>query len=282
MSDRKSCPLRPSRAAILAVAFAQLTGVAARADTPGAAPPAAAEDLINPDRPGIADGSTTIGPDHFQAEVGLQYEYHRDEQGHVQLIFLPTLLRFGLSNAWELRIEGNGYSWQRSNLDGQASETDGFAPASAGVKYHFIDDGGFSRPSVGVILRIFPQAGGSVLHTHRTTGDLRLVADWNVAPEWSLNPNIGIARIEDQNQRAATPVLFAMTLNYNPTPAATYFVDTGMQSAEQHHGRASIIVDGGVAYILGRDTQLDASVGWGVMGETAAQPFLSIGISERF
>lgn len=250
-----------------------------------AEPPAAGsaqEDLINPDRPGIADGSMVVGTGRFQAEAGLQYEYHSTAQGHLQLVFLPTLLRFGLSDAWELRIEGNSYTWQQTNEDGQQSRTDGFSPASIGAKYHFIDDGGFDRPSVGAILRIFPPAGSGAFHTHRFTGDFRLTADWNFSSEWSLNPNIGIARIEDINQHTATPGLFAMTLNYNPSPILNFFADTGMQSAETHHGRASVIVDAGTAYIVGRDIQLDASVGWGAAGVTTPRPFVAVGVSKRF
>ncbi len=274
--------MRRTGLAALTAALLVTTRVPARADPPGPGAAPAAEDLINPDRPGIADGSTTIGPDHVQAEIGFQYEYHRDGQGHLQLFFVPTLLRFGLSKAWEIRVEGNGYTWQRTSADGQATATDGFSPASVGVKYHFLDDGGLARPSVGAILRVFPPSGTGAFHNRRTTGDLRLVADWNFASEWSLNPNIGVARYEDVNQRPVTPGLFAMTLNYNPSPALNLFADTGMQSAETHRGRASVIVDAGTAYILGRDVQLDASVGWGAAGTTPPRPFVAVGISRRF
>ena len=268
-----------------------LTGVAACwlalagpacADPPGVPQTTASEDLINPDRPGIADGSTTIGPDHVQVELGYQYEYHRDAQGHFQLLFMPTLLRFGLSNKWEIRVEGNSYTWQRASQGGRVAVTDGFQPASIGVKYHFIDDGGFDRPSVGAILRVFPAWGTGAFHTRIVTGDLRLVADWSFSDKWSLNPNVGVARYEDANGRAVTPALFAVTLNYNPSPVLNFFVDTGMQSAEAHRGRASIVVDAGTAVIIGHDLQLDASVGWGAAGLTTPQPFVAIGVSERF
>ncbi len=254
----------------------------ARADPPGVPQTTATADYINPDRPGIADGSTTIGPDHVQAELGFQYEYHRDPQGHFQLFFMPTLLRFGLSDTWEIRVEGNSYTWQRARQGGQVAVTDGFQPASIGVKYHFMDDGGFSRPSVGAILRVFPAWGTGAFHTRITTGDMRLVADWNFASTWSLNPNIGVARYEDAGGHAVTPALFAMTLNYNPSPVLNFFVDTGMQSAEAHRGRASIVVDAGTAVIIGHDVQLDASVGWGAAGLTTPQPFVAVGVSKRF
>lgn len=36
------------------------------------------EDYINPDRPGIADGSTTVGRGHFQIETAFQREFREN------------------------------------------------------------------------------------------------------------------------------------------------------------------------------------------------------------
>ena len=273
--------------ACLAALIGLVSGTApCLADPPGTpgdgASAPASPDLINPDRPGIADGSNVIGAGRFQAEIGLQYEYHPIGEATTQLVFLPTLLRLGLTDNWELRIEGNDFTWSQTETGGQTSRTDGISPVSIGTKIHFIDSAGVDRPSVGAILRVFPPSGGSDFHTHRTTGDFRLTADWDFAPELSLNPNIGLARYEDASGRAVTPALFATTLNYNPSDVLNFFVDTGIQSAEAHHGRASVIVDGGTAYIVGRDVQLDASIGWGAVGRTAPRPFVAVGVSKRF
>ena len=73
-----------------------------------------------------------------------------------------------------------------------------------------------------------------------------------------------------------------MTLNYNPSKVLNLFADTGIQSRESRRGKASATVDVGVAYIIGRDVQIDASLGWGAAGTTPPRPFLSVGISERF
>lgn len=242
-----------------------------------------ADDLINPDRPGIADGSTVIGAGRFQIETGIQYENHRDDTGNSHLLFLPTLLRLGLSSNWELRVEGNTYTWTRSYDPAHGSiETDGFSQLSAGVKYHFLESAGVARPSLGAILRVFPPSGSSIFRTNRTTGDFRLAAEWDFAPEWSLNPNLGMGVYEDAAGREFTPVLFASTMNYNPSKVLNLFADTGIQSPEARRGKTSVIADVGVAYIVGRNVQIDASVGWGAAGATPPRPFLSVGFSKRF
>src|SRR5215813_13322745 len=67
-------------------------------------------DLINADRPGIADGSTVIGARTFQIESGIQQEFRRSGDSREHTFFVPTLLRFGVDSHWEVRIEGNTFT----------------------------------------------------------------------------------------------------------------------------------------------------------------------------
>src|ERR1041385_7210470 len=62
-------------------------------------------DLINVDRPGIADGSTVIGPKRFQFETGIQKGFGRAGTVDSRALTVPTLLRFGINSQWEARIE---------------------------------------------------------------------------------------------------------------------------------------------------------------------------------
>src|ERR1044072_6515329 len=57
-------------------------------------------DLINADRPGIADGSNAIGAGMFQIESGIQQEFRRSGDSREHTLFVPTLLRFGVSSLW--------------------------------------------------------------------------------------------------------------------------------------------------------------------------------------
>jgi Putative MetA-pathway of phenol degradation len=232
-------------------------------------------DLINPDRPGIADGSFVIGH-HFQIETGYQEELH--DGGHTRLIFMPTLFRVGINSAWEIRFEGNGPTYS----DSFGMRETGYQAESVGFKYHFMDAKGTKQPSLGIIGRVFPASGSAGFQTTQTTGDVRLAADWNLNDQWELNPNIGVAQYEDGNNTMYSAGLFAMTLNYNPTPIVNFFVDTGMQGPEASHGKNSVILDAGVAYIVGKNVQLDFSVGNGVSGSTSPRPFVGAGVSIRF
>jgi len=157
----------------------------------------------------------------------------------------------------------------------------GMGPLSFGFKYHFQDSKGISHPSLGAIVRVFPSWGSGDFATHHVTGDVRLAADWDFAPKLSLNPNIGIGRFEDDRGRTFTAALVAVTLNYLPTKKLNPFIDMGIQSPERTAGKASVIFDAGIAYILGHNIQLDASAGTGAHGAAPPQPFISARISYR-
>ncbi len=193
-----------------------------------ALPAHADDDLINPDRPGIADGSQTIARGTFQIETGINRE-----QGESSF---PTLLRYGLSKSFEARVESDS----------------ALTHPLFGFKVHFAD-----TPSLGVIVR----AG------EHHEGDLRLAADINLGEKWSLNPNVGVNR-----DRGA---LAALTVQYNITPHANVFVDGGYDTSQ-------LQLDAGGAWIIGRDTQLDASITWGARGAGVSNVIYSAGISRRF
>ncbi len=255
---------------LASVAAGLVLGAASAAVAQTAVVPAA-EDYINPDRPGIADGSNVVGTGRL-----------RNDGARERTLFVPTLLRLGLSQDWELRGETNAYIWDRVRDPATGvSKSEGASPVSLGVKYHFMDSAGLQQPSLGTILRVFAPSGSGAFRTGHTTADLRLAADWDIAPKWSLNPNVGVAIYESAG-RTYEAGLFATTLNYNPSQILNVFVDTGVQSPETKHGRTSVIYDAGVAYLLGHDIQLDVSVGAGAAGSTPPHPFVSAGISKRF
>ena len=261
------------------------------ADTPTAPKPSASANApeskvptFNPDRPGIADGSTLVGPQKFQIETGVQREQHKDGDNHTRLTYTPVLLRYGLDNRYEMRVETLGYQRARYSAPGtDTMTTDGYSPVSLGVKIHFQD----AKPethnlSLGTIIRAFAPSGSSDFRTHHVTSDVRLVADLNLSSLWSINPNIGVGVYEDGTGRQYTAFLLPVTINYNVTPQLTFFVEPALQTPEQRSGGTSLIYDGGVTYIFGGNNQLDFGIGTGASGQTPPHPFVGVGYSHRF
>ena len=240
------------------------------------------DDYINPDRPGIAESSYVVGAGRIQIETGIQQEYRSGTGNHSRTLFVPTLLRFGLDKNLEVRIEGDTYTWMKESDAVQGvTRSEGIGPTSIGLKYHFVDAIGAQRPSVGAIVRFFPRSGTGSFRTAHATGDFRIAADWDLSPQWSLNPNLGVGIYEDDAQRSYTARLAAVTLSYNPNRNLNLFVDTGIEYPEMKHGRTAATIDIGAAYVIGRDVQLDFSVGSRAAGTTPPRLFLSAGISRR-
>jgi hypothetical protein len=234
------------------------------------------QELINADRPGIADSSTTIRRGAVQIEAGVERDDAKAAGVAQRAFSTPALVRYGLADSFEIRVEGNGYQHVTA-----AESSSGWAPVSIGAKLHVLaEDAQRHRPSLGVIARVFVPSGSGEFRSGAATGDLRLAADLDIGERWSLNPNVGIL-FDDDNGRF-TAGLAALTIQFNFSPKLNVFVDGGMQTPEQRAGTASLLVDSGVAWIIGQSTQLDASIGWGAHGTASPRVFWSAGVSRRF
>jgi hypothetical protein len=225
---------------------------------------------INADRPGIADGSQTVGRGTFQVELGGERDHFAPFDVHV--LSTPLLLRYGVSAPLELRVEGNGHG----RVTGPGFSASGWSPLSIGLKYHFLD-----KPSLGIIARYFPPSGTGDFKSEHPAADLRLAADMDLNETWSLNPNIGVTTRNDGDGRF-TAALAALTVQVNLTKKANVFADAGLQSPESRGGSVALLTDVGAAWIIGNDTQLDVTVGWGARGDSTPNVFYAAGIGRRF
>lgn len=239
-------------------------------------------DYISPDRPGIADGSEVVGAGRVQLETGVQREIRGAGDDPERKTFLPTLLRIGMAEKWEARLESDLHAWMLHPGPDGAGRTQAHAPFSLGVKHRFLEGEGPARPSLGAILRISPPSGSNTLRTRHTTGDLRMAADWELTPRWSLNPNLGWAIDEDDEGRRFSAALAAVTLSYRPARTLELFIDTGMQRPEAKGAGSAVTYDTGFAYLISRDVQVDLSVGRRGTGSTPPRSFLAAGASIRF
>jgi len=248
---------------------------------PQGAKPDTSCDPINPDRPGIADGSHVIGAGRIQLETAYAQERHTDDGTRSRLSLVPSLLRIGLSSRVEARVESNSFTHEHvsSPLDAVSSST-GFSPIFLGGKVVLFQSGD-SALSVATIVRVAPPSGSDEFKSDRTTGDARIVADWNFTPTLSLNPNIGWAEYEGSDGTRFGATLAFLTLSWQPTQRWNPFVDVAYQSREDAGGTWAMLVDAGASYLVGCDLALDLSAGQNLHGFTTPKPFVAAGISVR-
>ena len=208
------------------------------------------------DRPGLADGSTTIHAGTTQVEAGISVQDHDGLSTTV-----PTLVRFGITDNLELRVESDVFSF--------SSETSDFAPLAIGVKFRLREQ---SFP-IAVIASVQPPSGGAAFGARSLEGELRLVADLELGGNITVTPNVGITSVEDEGSSA----VFAVSIE-RAAGHITLFIDFEVTSGAD----ASAIADAGVAWLYGNDTQLDLAAGFGLTGEDYPAWFVAAGISRRF
>ena len=272
---RCQAPRRPNRQGVRHLRY--LTPAAALA-----APDSSQCDPIDPDRPGIADGSHVVGTGRLQLETGYAQERHVVEGTQSRVSLVPALLRIGMTSRVEARLESNTFTRERvTSPPGDVSTSTGLASLFLGAKVVLFESPGDSALSVATIVRVAPPSGTDEFRTHHTTDDARIVADWQFTPTLSLNPNVGWAEYEgDDGARYATALGF-LTLSWQPTQRWNPFVDVAYQSREERGGTWAMLVDAGFSYLVGCDLALDLSAGQNVHGFTAPKPFVAAGVSVR-
>lgn len=209
------------------------------------------------DRPGLADGSATVGRGVAQLEIGLNAD-----GGDEELFTLPTLIRYGFTDAFELRIESDVFGFNSDDSD--------VAPIAAGFKLR-LKEGDLP---LSLLASIQPPSGGGTLRSNAFEGGARLVSDIALSDSLSLTPNVGVAFVEG----GGTAAVFAASLERDMGAVAP-FVDF---EATFDDGDASLIADAGIGWIVRPDTQLDISAGLNVTGHDYPDWFIGIGYSRRF
>lgn len=250
------------------------------------AEPAAKPDKPEPigtDRPDLTDSDSVVGKGVFQLESGFLAEYSRISGGHDHSLFTPLLLRWGVAEKWEVRLATDGFSQDRTSVSGGHTLAQGYSPFSLGFKYHFQDGvAGTSKPGLGLIGDFPIPSGSGSFDSSRLNGKLALAAGWDLAPKWSLGTTVGVFSDEDDSGRGFVGGLLTASLERELSSRWASFFETALQAPERRSGGASVIIDGGMTYLVNLDTQLDFAVGGGAAGRTSPDLFWTVGISHRF
>ena len=258
---------------ILVLTAALLAAFAARAD-----------DTISTDRPGYGESSDVVGPGRVQVETSVQSERDSASGTKTRLRTTPTLLRIGLSESAEFRVDSDGRTWARTEDAHGTTRATGWSDASFGVKWRLQkgdeDDGG--RPGLALLLDVDADTGSSAFRGQGLRPSLRGVAEWNLPHEFSVGvmPGVLLDR-NDEGRRFASGIL-AVTVSKVWTPAWRGFVEiAGQQLAARRNGGSVVTFDTGVAWVVAPWCQLDLSLERGLTSE-APDWVWAVGASVRF
>jgi hypothetical protein len=240
------------------------------------------DDAINPDRSDVANSSQVVGQGRVQLEIGANWDRQRNDEPHARTLSTPTLLRLGLSETVELRLEADGRSIEHDFDPASGAHTTraGWNDTSAGFKWHFADGEGM-HPSLGLIGKVALPTGSSALRGKGFLPQVALAAEWDLAQDWSLALSPGAGRDLDNHGARYSYGTLAASLGKQFTERVQGFLELAApQIASASHGGNQAQVDVGVSWLLNKNCQLDAMVLHGLNKKTPDLG-LAFGLSVR-
>lgn len=243
------------------------------------APACAAEDSIATDRPDFVESSNVVGRGRLQVETSLLLERDRNEGARARVLSTPTLLRIGVGDSLELRVETDGRGIAHATgTDGARSTTAAWNDTALGLKWH-VADGGGALPSVGVLLHADLASGSAPVRGHGVRPSLRVVGEWERADGMSLGlmPGIGIER-NATGARYRYGIL-GLVVGKELSERVRGFAEIAMpQIAHVRDGGTQASFDLGAAWLLSETVQVDAMFARGLNSRTPDLA-LTVGLS---
>lgn len=243
---------------------------------------ALADEPIGTDRPDFTESSDVVGRGRFQLETSVAYERDRQAGVRTRVTSMPTLLRWGVSDDLELRVESDGYLRAHADGAGGSVRERGWGDASFGIKWHVRDGEEGGRPAIGLLLHADVDSGSAAFRGQGVRPSLRVVGEWELADDWSVGVMPGIAVERNDGGRRYTYGLVSVVVGKSFTDRLHGFVElAGQQFASRRNGGNVVSFNTGASYLLNDSMQVDASVELGTNSRTPDAVW-SVGFSIRF
>ncbi len=226
------------------------------------------------DRPDFTESTDAVPRGHFQIEAGYTYTHDSRGGGTGSHTAGEMLLRVGLFNNVELRIEWPNFE----RLAAAGTSTTGLSDIGVGFKYNLIEQRGM-RPHFGIIGQIRAPTGSASFSSEGVDPAVKLLWAYDVTDRFSVAGNVNFESVTEANDRVfqmAASGSIALSITDRLGTYVEYFgfypVDRG--------SRATHFANTGLTYLITDNFQLDARVGVGLNGR-AEDVFVGFGFSWR-
>jgi hypothetical protein len=236
----------------------------------------AEEAAMATDRPDIVESSAVVGKGRFQLETSFAAESDKADDGtRTTTRMTPTLLRYGITDTTELRLETDGFL-----RDGTHH---GFSDVSLGLKWHTHDgDDASGRPAIAWLFHADLDSGSQPFRGHGVRPSVRMVAEWELPHDLTLGVMPGLLRDTNEDGRHFTAGIFAVTFGQGWTDNFRTFVEVaGQQLTSKKNGGSVVTYDAGMAYLLSPTMQIDTAVSIGANHHTPDRLW-TVGFSVKF
>ncbi|RXR02621.1 transporter [Pseudoxanthomonas composti] len=233
----------------------------------------AQDEPIATDRPDFVESSLTVGERRLQVETSVAWERDGDADAYTT----PTLFRYGLGQAWELRLETDG--WQSIDAP-RGGGISGVSDMSLGLKYHVASELGGA--SLAWLLHVDLPSGAREVRGDGARPSLRLVAEWELSDSVSLGMMPGVIYDQGDDGRRYSAGIFGVVVGKAWSDRSRSFVELALpQIAHADDGGTVALLDIGAAWLLSQDVQLDVVYSRG-LNDRSPDHALGAGLSIRF
>lgn len=228
------------------------------------------------DRPDMTEASSTVPQGYLQVETGGFYQtFEKNQIKTENFTYNTTLVRYGLSNNFELRL---GWNLQEdvTQINGQKLDnvSSGISPLLLGMKVYITEEKGWI-PEISLIGHVFLPFTASTDYRPETTGvDFRFSLAHTLSEKSSLGYNLGMAWGNDSPEAS---YIYTIAYGYSISEKLGAYVELYGDLPEDI--KAIHLWDAGLTYLISNDLQLDMSFGTSI---TEGQDLLiSAGLSFR-
>lgn len=239
-----------------------------------AAPLAAQEDAIDPDRPDFTEGTGIVSPGHVQVESGFTYSRVEDERTRA---LGEVLVRIPFNKRVEARLGVGSYDW----ISRPGRNAEGYEDPEVGVKIRLTggeDHRPPGRPDVALLLLTSVPVGGKDLTADAWQPTAKLALGWSLTSRFSLSSNVNLSELADGDRRFSQ-VALSLSAGYSLTGRLDGFLEVFGFSRETAGGPATRYADSGVAYAVTSNLKIDLRAG---IGRNGAHPDYFVGTGAAF
>jgi len=248
---------------------------------PGGRALAQDSDSISTDRPGLLFGSTTVGKGVFVTEWGIPAVTQINDSGFdVRLTSLVGLLRYGVTDNFELRLGSPIYNQIRVSFGGFSASERGFGDAEVGAKWHLFDNAG-ARPSFALIPSVIIPVGEKGFSSERPIYQLNAMAEWNSASGWTLGVLAGYLNGPEDDGRYGQET-FGVSLGHGlSSPNWSAFGEAAYVATNQSGAGDPAFAGAGIKYTPTKNLQLDLAFDRG-LNDDSPDWLYGFGVSFRW
>lgn len=224
---------------------------------------------IETDRPDQTESPFVVPAHYFQGEFGFNLVELRPNTR--QIVHPASLLKYGIKNRLELRMELSPYTEEtRDLLSGQKKTW--LEPIEIGAKVRLLEEKSY-RPKTSLIAHIgLPFAASKELRTATLPYTVRLTFQNTISNMFALGYNLGLER----DVSGSSAIFYTLAPGFNLGERWYAY----LEAFGAFTGGAEHNLDGGLAFYPSPQTKVDLSGGFG-LGNSPLKNYVALGFSVR-